>query len=194
MDGVNQLITQSQNFCLALNPSTGALLWRIPYTTAYDQNIVTPVVYNQTVIFSGIDKGTTAIRPRQSNDAWTTEQLWHNPDVSMYMSSPVLSNHLLFALSHKRRGQFFCLDARTGKLLWTSPGRQGENATLILAGPNLFLLTTNATLIAIPAHSTAFTPLAQYPVATTPTWTHPVILKNQVLVKSQEALALWSFK
>ena len=137
---------------------------------------------------------TTALRPHKNNNTWTTEQLWHNPEISMYMSSPVLSDHLLFGLSHKRRGHFFCLDARSGKTLWTSPGRQADNATLTLVAHHLFLLTTNADLIIAPVDSNSFTPLAHYPVATTPTWSHPVILDNQILVKSQETLALWTLK
>ena len=47
---------------------------------------------------------------------------WRNPEIFMYMNSPVLSGDLLFGFSHQRRGQFFCIDARTGATLWKSEG------------------------------------------------------------------------
>jgi len=35
--------------------------------------------------------------------------------------------------SNKQKGHFFCLDAKTGKTLWTSDGRMGESALLLTA-------------------------------------------------------------
>ena len=194
LDGVKQIVTQTQNFCVGVELATGALLWRLPYSTAYDQNIVTPVFFEQTIVFSGLDKGTFAVHPRKNGDTWTTKEIWSNPEISMYMSSPVLDGHRLFGLSHKRRGQFFCLDARSGKTLWTGPGRQGENASLTRAGDHLFLLTTNADLIIAPTSSKEFAPLAHYSVATTSTWAHPALLDTHILIKDLETLALWSLK
>jgi len=46
----------------------------------------------------------------------------------------VLDGGRLYGLSHRKRGQFFCLDAATGKTAWLSDGRQGENAAMVAAG------------------------------------------------------------
>ena len=51
----------------------------------------------------------------------------------MYMSSPVAAGGVLYGLTHRNRGQFFALDVATGKTLWTSPPRQGENAGHVAA-------------------------------------------------------------
>ena len=59
-DGTEQIITQTQNFCLGISPETGKLLWSIPFTTQYDQNIVTPLLFKKVVIYSGLRKGATA--------------------------------------------------------------------------------------------------------------------------------------
>ena len=42
--------------------ATGELLWRIPFTTEYEQNIVTPVLYRGTLIFSGIGNGVIGVK------------------------------------------------------------------------------------------------------------------------------------
>jgi len=49
---------------------TGKLLWSIPFVTPCDQNIVTPVVANDLLIFSSHDTGTFAVRITKKGDAW----------------------------------------------------------------------------------------------------------------------------
>jgi hypothetical protein len=112
----------------------------------------------------------------------------------MYMNSPVLSGDLLFGLSHRRSGQYFCLDAKTGAALWTSEGRQGDNAAIIIAGDFLFLLNDEANLIVAKAGAKAYEPVAKYTVADSETWAHPVVVGKQILIKDKSTLALWSLE
>ncbi|HJQ69844.1 MAG TPA: PQQ-binding-like beta-propeller repeat protein [Blastocatellia bacterium] len=192
--GARQIVTQSEKNLIAVSAATGELLWQMPFTTEYDQNIVTPVVYKDTLIFSGIDKGTFAIKPHMSGGKWKAEQVWHNPQVSMYMNTPVLVGDHLFGLSHKRKGQFFSLDARTGATVWTTEGREGENASLIAAGGLLFILNNDAELTVARKGATAFEPLKKYTVAQSPTWAHPVVVGNRLLIKDASTLALWGLE
>lgn len=192
IDGLSQIVTQSQQNIIGIALATGELLWKIPFDTAYVQNIVTPLVYQKTLILSGIDKGVFAVRVFKQGKEWKTETLWHNKAVSMYMSSPVMSGDLLFGLSHKNKGQYFCLDAKTGKTLWTSEPRQGENSAILLAGDLLFLLGDDAEMTIIRKSATGFEAVKKYSVAESATWAHPVVLRNQIIVKDVSSLALWS--
>jgi outer membrane protein assembly factor BamB len=190
--GISQIVTQTQKSIAGFSAATGELLWRISFETEYVQNIVTPVVYKQTLIVSGLDKGTMAIRVIKRGAKWETEQVWMNAEVSMYMNSPVASGDFLFGLSHKRKGQFFCLDARTGQTVWTSNGREGDNAAIVAAGQFMFLLTDNAELIVQRRDAKQFEALRKYSVADSPTWAHPVIIGNRILIKDASSLALLS--
>jgi hypothetical protein len=152
------------------------------------------VVYKQTLIFSGLDKGTLAIRVIKRGEKWETEQVWHNPDVSMYMNSPVVSGDYVFGLSHKRKGQFFCLDARTGQTLWTSNGREGDNAAIVATEQLLFLLTDAAELLVARSGPKQLEVLKKYTVAESPTWAHPVLIGNRILIKDVSTLALLSLE
>ena len=204
IDGVKQLITQSQRFSLGFDPDTGKVLWQVPYATAWDQNSITPIAYGNLIVFSGIDMGITALRiirvskmgaahsDAAPGDNWRTEQAWHNADLSMYMSSPVLDGHLLYGLSHKKMGQYFCLDTRSGETLWTSPGRQGENASLIDIGNQLLLFNTEAQLVIVDKDNTEFAVRHRYTVAQNSTWAHPAALDTRLLVKDATHLYLWS--
>ncbi len=52
------------------------------------------------------------------------------------MSTPVESGGYLFGLTNRNRGQFFGLDLGTGKTMWTTKGREAENAAFLTAGPS----------------------------------------------------------
>ena len=191
LGGTRQVVTQSQHNIVGVSEATGELLWRIPYSTPYEQNIVTPVLYHDTLIFSGLDNGVMAVRVSNRGSKWSTETVWQNKDVGMYMSSPVVSGDLLFGLSHLKRGQFFCLDPRNGTILWTSEGRQADNAAIVDGGSVLLFLTNDAELIVTRKSRKAFEPLRKYSVADSPTWAHPVILNGDILIKDANTLALW---
>ncbi len=66
------------------------------------------------------------------------------------MSAPVASGGVLYGLTHRNRGQFFALDVATGRTLWTSPPRQGENAALTAAANVLIVTTTEGELVVMP--------------------------------------------
>jgi outer membrane protein assembly factor BamB len=192
LGGTRQVVTQSQHNIVGVSAATGELLWRIPFNTPYEQNIVTPVLYHETLVFSGLGNGVMGVKVLKRGSEWVPETIWQNKDVGMYMNSPVVSGDLLFGLSHLKRGQFFCLDPRNGAILWTSEGRQAENAAIIDGGSVLFFLTNDAELLVARKSGKGFELLRKYSVADSPTWAHPVILNSGILIKDATTLALWS--
>jgi outer membrane protein assembly factor BamB len=193
-EGVRQIVTQTQQNIVGISAATGQLLWRIPFSTEYAQNIVTPLLFNNTLILSGLDKGTFAIKVFRRGEEWTTETIWQNESVPMYMNSPVVSRGLLYGMSHKNKGQYFCLDAATGKTLWTSQGRQGDNAAMLVCGQWILALNTDAELTAIRASAAQFEAAARYTVATSATWAHPVMIDGGLLVRDSSSIAMWKFE
>jgi outer membrane protein assembly factor BamB len=191
--GVRQLITQTQSNLVGLDVSNGRELWRLPFTTDYDQNIVTSVVDGDVIVYGGLSKPTVAARIVQDAGVWKLSEVWRNADVPMYMSSPVAQGGVLYGFTHRNRGQFFALDLKTGRTLWTSPPRQGDNASLSVAGAFVLAVTTEGALLVMRQGSTAFDPVRTYTVAQSPVWAHPAFTGRGILVKDLESLALWTF-
>jgi len=160
--------------------------------TAFNQNSITPVVSGDVVIYSGLDSGTFAARVLRKGATWAADPVWKNDQVSMYMSSPVISSSTLYGLSHRNRGQFFAIDIGTGKTLWTTPGREGDNASIILAGPLLLLSTTNAELIVSRVNAARFEELKRYTIADSAVWAHPAIAGTTIIVKDLNKLICWT--
>ena len=194
LGGVKQVVTQTQNFVIGVELASGALLWKVPFTTDYDQNIVTPIVVGDLLIYSGLDKGITAIRPAKQGEAWVTPHVWHSDEAALYMSSPILAEERLCGMSHKRRGQLFCLDPSTGKMWWMNEGRTGEHATVLSAGSHLLVLNNTGELIVAKAEGATYTELKRYDLADSATWAPPVPLPGAVLIKDSASVALWSFE
>ena len=194
LNGTRQVVTQTQKNIVGIAESNGELLWKLPFTTDYEQNIVTPVLYKDLLIFSGIDKGAFAVRVAKKEGKFVPETVWQNEKASMYMSSPVLVGDFLYGMSHYRKGQYFCLDARTGQTQWTSNGAEGDNASIINAGPQILFLSNNADLTIANATEKKYEVLKKYTVAKSPTWAHPAVADNEIVIKDQKSLTLYTMK
>jgi outer membrane protein assembly factor BamB len=193
-EGERQLVTMTDKAAIGVAAQSGQLLWRIPWPDKFNENIVTPVSYKDMLIFSGVRKGTLAVRVKKQGHQWTTQEVWSNPDVCMYMSSPILDGDHLFGMSDKRKGQFFCLDAATGKVAWATEGREGSNAAIVSAKGVLFILTDEAKLIVAKKSASGFETIKTYLVADSQTLAHPVVSGRQIIIKDSEGLALWSLE
>jgi outer membrane protein assembly factor BamB len=192
VDGVPQLVTQTEKLCLAVDPTSGRELWRLPFTTPYDQNIVTPVALGPGLVaFSGLEQGTRAVQLGSPGPDGTPQTLWHNPGDWLYMSSPLVSGTRLFGLTRRDRGRLFCLDTASGEAIWKSPGGQGDNVVFLDLGGALLLLTTEARLIVLDPAAAAFEPLAEYRVADSATWAHPAVTADRLLIKDASHLTSW---
>jgi outer membrane protein assembly factor BamB len=193
LGGTRQIITQSRSHLVGLSAADGRLLWQVPFTTAYDQNIVTPIVFEDLVIYSGIDQPLTAVRVAAANGQWSARQAWRAESVPMYMSSAVVSGGYLYGLTHRNKGQFFCAEPKTGKVLWSTRGREAENAALIASGDLLIATTTEGELVIARRDPAKFALIRRYTVAESPIWAHPVPAGRGLLIKDAEKLAYWVF-
>jgi outer membrane protein assembly factor BamB len=190
--GSRQIITFTQDNLVSVAAATGELLWKRPFSVRATRNAVTPVLYGDMVIVSGLGKSVTAFKVVKRNDQFTTEDVWENADVTMDMSTGVISGDRLLGFSPRNSGQYFAIDARTGKTLWLSDPRQAENAAVVRAGTLWFALEDDAELIVSRAAADAFQPLRRYSVAESATWAQPVVAGNRVLVKDVSSVSLWT--
>ncbi len=187
----SQLVTLTDSAAVGVDVQTGALLWSLPFPDEWHENVVTPVMAGNVLVISGTRKGTFGYRLEQAAGKWTPVQLWHNPDLPMYLSTPVADGPMLFGFSNKRKGQLFCLDARTGRAAWTSEGRVATNASLLSAGSNLVVLTTDGELIVLRRSTAKYDELRRYELSSSPVWAHPVLLRDAIVVRDAESIAVW---
>ena len=186
--GVAQLVTTTEESIVGLNPHSGDQLWTIPFPDEWHENIVTPVWTGNELVMSGQRQGTHAYRLRREDGAWRWTETWSNPDVTLYMSTPVLADGVLYGLSSKRRGQFVALDVTTGALNWSSEGREGEHAAALLTPDHVVLLTNNAELTVARRDATTFQIERRYDIGDSETWAVPILLGRDLLIRDETSL------
>ena len=191
--GVRQLIAQTQKFLVGLNASTGTLLWQMPFTTDFDQNAFTPLVFRDLLINAGIDQPLTAIRLKLDDGKWIGEIGWTNLQTPMFMSSPVLIGNTIYGLTMRSRGQFVAIDAASGKTLWNTQGREGENASMLGAGTWLLASTTDGNLVVARTNPQKYEEVRRYQIAQSAVWAHPAITSSAIIVKDVDKVICWSF-
>ena len=191
--GVRQVVTFMQKDVVGIDAASGKTLWKIPAKSQYDENAVTAVSYKDMVVFSREGQGLTAIRLERDGATLVPKEVWNNKENQLYMNTPVVQGNTLYGLSARQKGQFFAIDADTGKTTWQSPGRMGENAAVLNLGNKVLLILTNeAKLIVHPTAAKSYMPAAEYSVANSPTWAHPLVLGRRILVKDESTLISWS--
>ena len=190
--GTRQVITATQKNVVGVEVATGTLIWSRPLVGQYTDNSITPNVLGDVIIISPGSKSPFAFRPVKSGGAWTTENIWENTDVVIKMTNPVIIRDVLYGLSTKNSGQYFALDARTGKTLWLGTARQAANTAIVMSGDVLFLLDEDAELTVAKGTGAGLEPLQKYTVADGATWAQPAITGNRMFIKDVSSLSLWS--
>lgn len=190
--GVRQIVTMTDKSVIGISAKDGRLLWRLAWPDEWNENIVTPLIYKNSLILSGVRKGTMAVEIVTAGGKWETKQIWHNRELTMYMNSPVLDGEHFFGMTNKRKGSLFCADAATGKVLWSTAGREGANAAILHTKDLLFILNNDGGLIVAKKNPDRFDQVAKYSVAEGATYAHPVIFGKQILIKDDASIALLS--
>ena len=192
IDGVKQVVTLTQKYAVGLALASGELLWRMDFPGRSGMNIPTPLRFGQQVVLAG-DPGTMLVQVGRQGNSWTAEPAWRISELTMRFSSPVRKGNLIFGFSNRNSGSFFCVDSDSGKTLWMSDPRQGDNAVMLISGELLLLLKDNAELIVARASGSAFEPLHRYEVADSATYANPLVLPDGVLIKDNTNLSYLSW-
>ena len=189
IEGRLQVVTLTESSLVGLDAANGALLWSVPFVDEWHENIVTPVWTGTHLVVSGPRQGTHAFAIRRQDDEWQAGPAWSNAGLTMYMSSPVLAGNTLYGHVSTRSGQFVAVDAATGAVRWASEGREGDHASVLMAGDDLLLLTSDAELFVAEPDAAAFAVVRHYEVADGATWAMPVPLPDGLIIRDATSLA-----
>ncbi len=195
IDGVRQVVEWNHRALVGVESRTGKFLWEFPFPhVGSDQNMPTPTVHNGRILLGGENRGILGIRPERKDGKWNVTDEWHQKKVALDMSSAVINDGLLYGFSHYDRGRLFCLNPKTGEVLWTGPPRTGNNVMFLSAPGIIAALINKGELRILSASPQAYRQVASYRVAEDHTWAPPVLLRNGVLIKDHRRLTMWSLK
>src|SRR5262249_58099746 len=117
---------------------TGEELWRYPWKTYQDMNIIQPVVLpgDRVFISSETSNGCAVLQVTKSGKKFAVEPAWANNLMGAKYANPVHTGGFLYGLSG---GLLVCLDAGTGERRWR--GKYYGHGQLLAVGGHLVVLS-----------------------------------------------------
>ena len=192
--GVRQIVEWNHEDVVGVESQTGKLLWSFHWPhRGNQQNTPTPIFHEGLIIVGGEKRGIRCLEPRLTDGRWEVSERWHQEEVSLNMSSTVVSDGYVFGLSEYKRGRLFCLDPKSGKVLWQTQGREGDHASFLSVPGHVLVLSENGGLKVIKANPAKYEELVTYQVDDGPTWAPPVLLSDGLLIKAKDKLIRWRF-
>ena len=187
--GKPQLVTLTHSRVVGVEPATGKLLWAVPFKVRYEMNIITPILHNDLVVWSGCYEPARAVRIASDDGALAATKLWQNDAESMFMSSPVRHGDHIYGLATRGKGTLVCIALGDGKTVWSSPGGMGKYASLVRVADRLLVLTTKGDLLLLAADPSGYNELGRCHLTDRPVWAHLAVAGRRLYVKDKTHLA-----
>jgi outer membrane protein assembly factor BamB len=192
--GTRQIVTMTNGSVVGIDAATGAELWTSPFPDQWHENIVTPIWTGSALVVSSKSQGTQALTIARDGKAWKATPLWKNPTATMYMSSPVVGDGVLYGMSNRRSGQYVALDVTTGALKWATEGREGQHASVLLTPKHVVFLSNTGVMSVARRGAAAFEAEKKYDnlAGAGETWAVPVFAGRDVIVRDAGGVSRFS--
>lgn len=182
--GRPQFVTATCEGLLALDPTDGALLWRVPFKTGANRNVLTPILLDDTIYFASHTTGLRAVRVQSAEAGFQPQEVWLNRDLRINLSSPVAVGNHLYGLGPSKN--YICVDRATGRVQWSQPGF-GDVASTLASGDRLLVLTDLGELRLLAANPETYEELGRVQVCGK-TYTHPAFADGVLYVRDPREL------
>ncbi|MGY8656460.1 MAG: PQQ-binding-like beta-propeller repeat protein [Verrucomicrobiia bacterium] len=191
LHGREQLVAQTRKSLAGFDLADGKTLWSAPIKSSHDQNVLTPVVYENGVFMSSYGGRSQYLSVTKAGEAWAVEKLWDNK-LQGYMSSPVIvGGH---AYLHLRNNRLACADLKSGEIGWTTSEKFTNYASLVTNRDRILALDSEGTLHLIAADPKEFRRLAEREIADAETWAHLAVVGNEVFIREQQAITAFVWR
>lgn len=184
--GLRMIVTMNAKAVIAVNADTGDLLWRHGHETEYDVNAMMPLVYDGHVFVStGYGSGSELLKINVEGQKATVEPVWHSKDLDNQHGGVVLVDGYLYGASHSlNRGQWICLEWKTGKKMYAERG-VGKGC-LTYADDMLYTVSEKRDVGLVEATPTGHNVVGEFKLPSDgegPTWAHPVVCGGRLYIR-----------
>jgi outer membrane protein assembly factor BamB len=195
IDGVPQILFESDQGLLAFDPTTGAVLWKQPIpagSPGLPISVQPQAIGKAGVLFdAGPDAGMTRIDLSHENSSWTPTERWGSRQMKPAFNDFVVHDNVLYGLDGRILS---CLDLETGQRRWKE-GRYGSGQLLLLADqPLLLVLTDTGEAVLVAANPDRRQELGRFQAIEGKTWNHPVIAHGRLYVRNADEMACYELR
>ena len=211
--GARQLIVWNPEEVAALDPLTGDLYWRQPYTVGGAMTVAVPVQVGSQLFFTTFYDGPLMLTLNQDRPAASVA--WKGSSNSeilteglhAVLATPVVDGGYIYGICSY--GQLRCLDAATGERIWetqeaTVERRRWVSGFMVRHGDRVFINNDRGDLIISRLRPSGYEEISRTHLIT-PTsvpgnrrelryvnWVHPAYANRHVYIRNDEELVAWS--
>lgn len=187
-----QVIAFTVEGLIGLNLDDGNLLWRVPLSSTYGRHVATPVLVDHIAIVGSHMRGTIGVElsPEKGSKSWNAPVKWESKECTLNFASPVAVGDNLYGLGMTKN--VFCLDAKTGRTLWSRTGlistsAEKAHAAFIVVGKNILMLTDIGEAILFAANPQGYRELGRTQVCGA-SWCNPAYADGRLFVRDAKEL------
>jgi outer membrane protein assembly factor BamB len=170
---------------IAVEPTTGRVLWEYPWESPRDINAADPIISGDR-IFIASESGSALLQTQEKG----VSPLWqHRTLMRNYFNPSVLIDGFLFGIdgTTHRPTALTCLNLETGEVQWSEPGF-GSGA--LMAADGKLIILDRGELIVVRALPDRFSPLARAQVLGGKCWTVPVLADGGIYCRNAAGLLI----
>lgn len=190
--GREQLLVATVRHVVGVDPGTGQVLWRFPWTVqGNNRNIAQPLLLgtNRFFLSAGYGTGCVAVEVNPTGGHFALRELWRHKLMRNKFTSSIFWQGFIYGLDED---VLACLDAQTGRLQWRA-GRYGYGQVLLASG-HLLVLCGNGDLALVRATPDRHVELARVPALPGKTWNHPAMADGRLLVRNNAQMACFDLR
>lgn len=199
--GLRQIITITAKSVIGVSAESGKLLWRYPHAVKYAANCTTPIIRDGHVfVFGTWGFGATCLKLNVQGEACSVTRLWHTEELDNEHGGVVALGGYLYGQAdgdHKKR-HLACLDARTGKTMWTTGELAGKkSATLTCADGMLYLMSDVGEVALVRPNPSRLDVVSRFDLpkgGKGPTYARPVVCGGRLYVRHDEHLYVYALR
>jgi outer membrane protein assembly factor BamB len=185
----NQLVFLTGSHLRAVS-TDGKPVWEFPFKDQLNESSTTPVKAGDLIVGSSVTAGSVALRVK---DGGEPQRVWKDDRLTCYFSTPVLVGSNLYMVNGAATLTnptitLRCVEAATGKVLWSKEKVGKYHAALVrTSNDKLLMLDDAGNLILLQPDATGYKELCRAK-ACGPTWAHPAVSDGRVFVRDDKEL------
>lgn len=190
LGGRPQAVAVTCEGLLGLDAGSGEALWRVPFKTGANRNVLTPVLDGDHVLFASHTTGLRRVAIEADGPKVRASQRWLNASLKINLATPVLVGRHLYG--HGPDKDFVCVEADSGTIRWRQTGFN-QYASTIASGSRLLVLNDGGEAILMEADPGRYRELGRFQ-ACGKTFSHPAYAGGVLYTRDSRELAAWSLQ
>lgn len=189
LGGRRQVVSATCDGLIGVDTSDGRLLWRVPFKTGANRNVLTPILDGDTVNFSSHTTGFRRIRLAAADDRLEAKDEWFNRDIRINLSTPVLVGAHFYGIGPDATKSLYCIDRKSGQVAWVQAGF-GLVCSGVTDGERILLLTDAGECRLVAADPAQYRELGRFQ-ACGKTFVYPAVAGGRLYVRDSRELVAY---